>query len=63
MRRIRRIPALVYLGIALLLFWLLLAVVMILGDFPFLVITLTLSSDLCISLFILALAWAYQHNL
>ncbi|WP_052887939.1 hypothetical protein [Thermogemmatispora carboxidivorans] len=59
----RRIPALAYLAAALLAFWLLLATMMIISGFPFIVVTLTLSSDLMISIFVLGLAWAYQKNL
>jgi hypothetical protein len=59
----RRIPALAYLAAALLLFWLMLAAVMITSGFPFMVITLSLSSILGLSVVVVGLAWAYKNNI
>ncbi len=44
-------------------FWVVLAIMMIIADFPFYIITLSLSIILVLSAAIVALAWAYQNNL
>ena len=44
-------------------FWVVLASMMIIADFPFYIITLSLSIMLVLSAAIVALAWAYQNNL
>jgi len=43
-------------------FWVVLAIMMIVADFPFYIITLSLSITLVLSAAIVALAWAYQNN-
>ncbi len=43
-------------------FWVVLAIMMIIADFPFYIITLSLSIMLILSAAIVALAWAYQNN-
>ncbi|HYB01772.1 MAG TPA: hypothetical protein VED37_16250 [Ktedonobacteraceae bacterium] len=43
-------------------FWVVLAIMMIIADFPFYIITLSLSITLVLSAAIVALAWAYQNN-
>ena len=43
-------------------FWLLFAVVMIVGDFPFFIISIALTTVGALSALIVALAWAYQNN-
>ena len=45
------------------LFWVVLAIMFIIADFPFYIITLSLSIMLVLSAAIVALAWAYQNNL
>jgi len=44
-------------------FWVVLAIMMIIADFPFYIITLSLSIILMLSAAIVVLAWAYQNNL
>ena len=44
-------------------FWVVLAIMLIIADFPFYMITLSLSIMLVLSAAIVALAWAYQNNL
>jgi hypothetical protein len=44
-------------------FWVVLAVMLIIADTPFYMITLSLSIMLMLSAAIVALAWAYQNNL
>lgn len=43
-------------------FWVVLAIMMFVADFPFYIITLSLSIILILSASIVALAWAYQNN-
>ena len=43
-------------------FWVVLAIMFIIADFPFYIITLSLSITLVLSAAIVALAWAYQNN-
>ena len=43
-------------------FWIVLAIMFIIADFPFYIITLSLSIILVLSAAIVALAWAYQNN-
>ena len=43
-------------------FWVVLAIMMVIADFPFYIITLSLSITLVLSAAIVALAWAYQNN-
>ncbi|HEY6542385.1 MAG TPA: hypothetical protein VIZ18_15685 [Ktedonobacteraceae bacterium] len=44
-------------------FWLIFAVFLFLGDFPFYIISIALSTVLVLSALIVALAWAYQNNM
>ena len=44
-------------------FWVVLAIMMFIANFPFYIITLSLSIILVLSAAIVALAWAYQNNL
>ena len=44
-------------------FWIIFAVFLYLGDFPFYIISIALSTILVLSALIVALAWAYQNNL
>ena len=58
----RRIPAWKYLIGIFAVFWIILAIMMFIADFPFYVISLALSTILILSIAIVALAWAYQNN-
>ncbi len=44
-------------------FWIIFAVFLFLGDIPFYIISIALSTVLVLSALIVALAWAYQNNL
>ena len=44
-------------------FWTVFAVFLFLGDFPFYIISIALSTVLVLSGLIVALAWAYQNNM
>ena len=44
-------------------FWVVLAIMMIIAEFPFYVISLALTTILVLSIAIVVLAWAYQNNL
>ena len=44
-------------------FWVVLAIMFFIADFPFYIITLSLSITLILSAAVVALAWAYQNNL
>jgi flagellar biosynthesis component FlhA len=59
----RRIPAWKYLIAIFAVFWVILAIMMIIADFPFYVISLSLTTILILSIAVIALAWAYQKNL
>ena len=43
-------------------FWVVFAIVLILSDFPFLVISMALTVIAVLSALIVALSWAYQNN-
>jgi len=43
-------------------FWIIFAVFLFLGDFPFYIISIALSTVLVLSGLIVALAWAYTHD-
>lgn len=58
----RRWQAWQYLIIVLGAFWLIFAAALILGELPFYIITLALSTTGMLSLLVVALAWAYQNN-
>ena len=61
--RMKSIAAWKYLIAVFAVFWVVLAIMMIIADFPFYIITLSLSITLVLSAAIVALAWAYQNNL
>ena len=44
-------------------FWLIFAVFLFLGDIPFYIISIALTTVLVLSGLIVALAWAYQNNM
>ena len=44
-------------------FWLVFAIFLFLGDFPFYIISIALTTVLVLSALIVALAWAYQNNM
>jgi hypothetical protein len=44
-------------------FWIIFAVFLFLGNIPFYIISIALSTILVLSALIVALAWAYQNNL
>ncbi len=44
-------------------FWIIFAVFLLLGDIPFYIISIALSTVLALSALIVALAWAYQNNM
>jgi hypothetical protein len=43
-------------------FWIIFAVFLFLGDIPFYIISIALSTILALSALIVALAWAYTHD-
>ena len=43
-------------------FWIVFAVFLVLGDFPFYIISIALTTVLVLSVLIVALAWAYTHD-
>ena len=59
----RRISAWKYLIGIFAVFWVILAIMMFIADFPFYVISLALTTILVLSIAIVVLAWAYQNNL
>ena len=58
----RRTPAWVYLTFIFAIFLVILAIVLIISDFPFIIISIALSTILMLSIVIVGLAWAYQKN-
>jgi len=59
----RRIQAWAYLAVVLALFWLVLAFMLIVfSDFPFIVISMGLTTLAILSGLVCALAWAYQND-
>ncbi len=44
-------------------FWLIFAIFLFLGDFPFYIISIALTTVLVLAALIVALAWAYQNNM
>ena len=58
----KSIPAWKYLIPVFAVFWVVLAIMLIVAQFPFYMITLSLSIILMLSAAIVALAWAYQNN-
>jgi hypothetical protein len=51
-----------YLACIFAIFWIIFACVLILSDFPFLVISMALTVVAVFSAIIVALSWAYQNN-
>ena len=45
------------------LFWIFFAIILIVAEFPFYVISIALTTIAMLSAVIIALAWAYQNNL
>lgn len=43
-------------------FWVIFAIVLIITDFPFYIISIALTTIAMLSLLIIALAWAYTHD-
>ena len=43
-------------------FWVLFAIVMIIGNFPFFIISIALTTIGALSALVVALAWAFQNN-
>jgi hypothetical protein len=58
----RSIPAWKYLIGVFAVFWVVLAVMLFIANFPFYIITLSLSIILVLSVAVVALSWAYQNN-
>jgi hypothetical protein len=58
----RSIPVWKYLIGVFAIFWVVLAIMLVISNFPFYMITLSLSIILIFSVVIVALAWAYQNN-
>lgn len=58
----RRLQAWQYLIVVFAMFWVLFAVILIIGDFPFLVISMALTTLAMLSLAVVALAWAFQND-
>jgi len=44
-------------------FWVIFAVVLVAADFPFYIISIALTTIAALSALVVALAWAYTHNL
>lgn len=51
-----------YLAAVFAVFWVLFAIILVIGDFPFFVISIALSTIAMLSVLIVALAWAYTHD-
>jgi hypothetical protein len=62
MQQKRRLPAWKMLICIFVAFWLLFATVLILSNFPFLVISMALTSVGAMSAIVVALAWAWTNN-
>ena len=43
-------------------FWIIFAFFLIGADIPFIIVSMALTVVLCMSALVIALAWAYQHN-
>jgi len=52
-----------YLSVIFAVFWVIFAVFLFAGDFPFYIISIALTTVLVLSALIVALAWAYQNNM
>ncbi len=60
--QMKGIAAWKYLIVVFAVFWVVLAIMLVSAQFPFYMITLSLSIVLVLSAAIVALAWAYQNN-
>ncbi len=58
----RRLQAWQYLIAIFAAFWILFAIVLIISDFPFVVISVALTSLAMLSVVVIGLAWAFQNN-
>ena len=58
----RRLQAWQYLAGIFAVFWIFFAIILIVTDFPFYVISIALTTIAMLSLLIIALAWAYTHD-
>jgi hypothetical protein len=58
----KRLQAWQYLIAAFASFWVLFATILIIGDFPFFVISIALTALAGLSVGVIALAWAFQNN-
>lgn len=63
MRRIHNIQAWQILAGIFAFFWILFATILIISNFPFLVISMALTTVGALSVLVTILAWAYQKNL
>lgn len=58
----KRIEAWKWLSGACAVFWIIFAVVLFTADIPFVIISMALTVVLALSVCVVGLAWAYQHN-
>jgi hypothetical protein len=58
----KRLQAWQYLIVVFAVFWILFATILIIGDFPFFVISMALTTLAGLSVGVIALAWAYTHD-
>ncbi len=58
----RRFQAWQWLILIFAIFWVIFAIVMIIGDFPFFIISIALTTIGALSALVVALAWAFQNN-
>ncbi|MDQ6661468.1 MAG: hypothetical protein M3Z24_10935 [Chloroflexota bacterium] len=62
MKRMKRWQAWQYLIIPFAVFWIIFAVILIVTNFPFYIISIALTTTLALSVLVIALASAYQNN-
>lgn len=62
-KQMRRLQVWQYLIGIFVVFWIIFAIVLFLGDIPFFVISIALTTIAALSFLIVLLAWAYQNNL
>jgi flagellar biosynthesis component FlhA len=60
---VRRLQPWQYLIGIFVVFWIIFAIVLFLGDIPFFVISIALTTIAALSFLVVLLAWAYQNNL
>ncbi len=58
----RRIQAWQILVAIFVVFWVIFAVVLVVANFPFYIISIALTTVAALSVLVVALAWAYTHN-